>query len=89
MGAPLTGVPGLLPMWRGEFIMPPAGEDMGSEVAGEPGLGLAIAPGGAERGPDCGYGGGGPGMRPPGPQGPPIMPPLGPPIIPPFLVFSL
>ena len=53
MGAPETGVPGLLPICLGEFIMP-AGEDMGREVAGDPGLGLAIAPGGTERGPDCG-----------------------------------
>ncbi len=58
-GAPDTGVPGLLPIGgRGEFIIPPApgtGEDMGKEVAGEPGwFGLGTAPGGgpAPRGPD-------------------------------------
>ena len=52
IGAQETGVPGLLPMGLGEFIMPgPAGEDIGNEVAGDPGLGLAIAPGGMPRGP--------------------------------------
>ena len=51
-GAPDTGVPGLLHIGLGEFIMPPAGEDMGKEVAGDPGwLGLGIAPGGAPLGP--------------------------------------
>ena len=53
IGAPETGVPGLLPMGLGDFIMggPVTGEDMGKEVAGLPGLGLAIAPGGIPRGP--------------------------------------
>ena len=53
IGAPETGVPGLLPMCLGEFIMggPVTGEDMGKEVAGLPGLGLAMAPGGIPRGP--------------------------------------
>lgn len=34
-GGPDTGVPGLLPMGRGELIMPAPGLDMGREVAGE------------------------------------------------------
>lgn len=54
--ATLTGVPGLLPIppgWRGEFIIPPAaGDDIGREVAGEPGPpGIGLAPGGTDRGP--------------------------------------
>lgn len=53
-GPPDTGVPGLLPIGLGEF-MTPAGDDIGREVAGDPGwLGLAIAPGGGPRGPGCG-----------------------------------
>ena len=48
-GAPETGVPGLLPIGRGECIMP-AGDDIGKEVAGDAGFGLAMAPGGP-RGP--------------------------------------
>lgn len=54
MGAPDTGVPGFDPIGRGEFIIPPAGDESGSEVAGDPGFGLDIAPGGAPRGPDWG-----------------------------------
>lgn len=57
--ATLTGVPGLLigPGCLGEFIIPPggpAGDDIGSEVAGEPGPPgpIGLAPGGmAPRGP--------------------------------------
>ena len=56
--ATLTGVPGLLlpmppPGWRGEFIIPPAaGDDIGREVAGEPGPpGMGLAPGGTDLGP--------------------------------------
>jgi hypothetical protein len=46
-GGPDTGVPGFEPMGRGEFIMPaPTGLDIGSEVAGEWGLGLTPGPGG-------------------------------------------
>ncbi len=52
MGAPETGVPGLLPMCRGEFII--TGDERGNEVAGEPGFGLIMAPGGNPREPDCG-----------------------------------
>ena len=40
-GGPDTGVPGFEPIGRGEFIMPPPGLDIGKEVAGELGLGLA------------------------------------------------
>ena len=45
MGAPETGVPGLLPMCG----IIPAGEESGSDVDGEPGFGLTIAPGGMPR----------------------------------------
>lgn len=44
-GGPDTGVPGFEPIGRGEFIIPPPGLDMGREVAGECGLGLAPGPG--------------------------------------------
>ena len=50
IGGPETGVPGFEPMCRGEFIKP-AGEDIGNDVAGDPGLGLCIAPGGIPLGP--------------------------------------
>ena len=45
MGGPDTGVPGLEPIGRGEFIMPPPGLDIGKDVAGELGLGLTPGPG--------------------------------------------
>ena len=45
IGGPETGVPGLEPMGRGEFISPPPGLDIGNDVAGDIGLGLTPGPG--------------------------------------------
>ena len=45
IGGPETGVPGLEPMGRGEFISPPPGLDIGNDVAGDMGLGLTPGPG--------------------------------------------
>ena len=45
IGGPETGVPGLEPRGRGEFISPPPGLDIGNDVAGDIGLGLTPGPG--------------------------------------------